>query len=221
MVHQKKAFTKVSAFLFYSTYLIGPISVRVPLRFLAGTLGYKTIHRIVLLTPRLMVHLVKTSYTCSDFFQKSIARFAVFPLRKKARYGYHLFTSVPLAQWIGIHDSGCLFCFIRKRLVPFSIRVHTPLHGRDSRQPLKKHTDTDSIIAWSLNREFLCRFWCRGRSKALCLSRTTSQKMPKILISRWVRMFFQWFLNNPPDCFALRLVWWCTSSKQQSDIFRS
>ena len=55
----EKAFTKVSAFLFYSTNFQVPISVRVPLRFLAGTLGYKTIHRIVLFTPRLMVHQIK------------------------------------------------------------------------------------------------------------------------------------------------------------------
>ena len=39
---------------------------------------------------------------------------------------------------------------------------------------------------------FLDRFWCGGHRKALCLSRTTSQKMTKILIFRRVRIILQW-----------------------------
>ena len=34
----------------------------------------------------------------------------------------------------------------------------------------------------------MCRFWCEGRSKALCLARTTSRKMPKFHRFRRVRI---------------------------------
>ncbi len=48
--------------------------------------------------------------------------------------------------------------------------------------------------------EILSRFWCEGCSKALCLAKTTSQKMPKFHRIRriWITHFWLQYISKTP-----------------------